>query len=618
MSKNPKIIEVDEVVVKFAGDSGDGMQFTGSQFSDSSAFVGNDLSTFPDYPAEIRAPQGTVAGVSGFQVHIGHKEVQTPGDQADVLVAMNPAALKANLGWVKRGATIIIDIDNFDNKYYKKAGYVEDPLHDGSLEGYTIVKAPITNLTRSTVKNFGLDFRTADKTKNQFVAGLLYWLFNRNLELGKDFLKEKFRNKPELIEANIAVLEAGYNYAETIEAMSTTFLVNPAKDKKGLFRNITGNIATAWGLLAASEKAGRSLFLGSYPITPATEILQELSKMKHLGAITFQAEDEIAGICSAIGASYSGRIGVTTTSGPGLALKSEAIGLAVMTELPLVIVNVQRGGPSTGLPTKTEQADLMQALYGRNGESPLVIIASSTPANCFNFAYRAAKIAVEHMTPVIMLSDGYLANGSELWQIPKMKDMPEIKAPTVKDNDTSYYPYARDPEKLARFWAVPGQEGLRHRIGGLEKADVTGEVSYDPLNHEMMVELRENKVDKVADFIPNQEIEGDESGDLLVVGWGGTYGALHTAVQELREEGKKISLAQFNYIRPLPKNTEQVLAGFKRILVCELNRGQFVNYLKMNFPQFKYLNYNKVQGLPFMISELKNKFKETLEEVNHV
>lgn len=614
MSKNPKIIELDEVVVKFAGDSGDGMQFTGSQFSDSAAFVGNDLSTFPDYPAEIRAPQGTVAGVSGFQVHIGHKEVQTPGDQADVLVAMNPAALKANLGWVKRGATIIIDIDNFDNKYYKKAGYVEDPLHDGSLQGYTIVKAPITNLTRSTVKNFGLDNRTADKTKNQFVAGLLYWLFNRDLNIGKEFLREKFKNKQELTNANMAVLEAGYHYAETIEAMSTTFLVNPAKDKKGLFRNITGNIATAWGLLAASEKSGRQLFLGSYPITPATEILQELSKMKHLGAITFQAEDEIAGITSAIGASYAGRLGSTSTSGPGLALKSEAIGLAVMTELPLVIVNVQRGGPSTGLPTKTEQSDLMQALFGRNGESPVVVLASSTPANCFEYAYRAAKIAIEHMTPVILLSDGYLANGSELWQVPQMKNMPTIKPPLTKDNNASYYSYARDPNKLSRYWALPGQEGLRHRIGGLEKADVTGEVCYDPLNHEVMVELREEKINNVADYIPNQTIEGDPTGDLLVVGWGGTYGALHTAVKELREEGKSISLAQFNYIRPLPKNTGNVLSGFKKILVCELNRGQFNHYLKMNYPEYTYLKYNKVQGLPFMISELKNKFYSILNE----
>ncbi|MFW6370470.1 MAG: 2-oxoacid:acceptor oxidoreductase family protein, partial [Bacteroidota bacterium] len=407
--KNPKVIELDEVVVKFAGDSGDGMQLTGTQFSDTSAFVGNDLSTFPDYPSEIRAPQGTIAGVSGFQVHIGHKEVQTPGDYADVLVALNPAALKANMKWVKSGATIIIDIDNFDNKHYKKAGFVEDPLHENTLDGYNLVKAPITNLTRSTVKAFGLDSRTADKTKNQFVAGILFWLFNRDINIGIDFLKEKFKSKPELTKANIEVLKAGYNYAETIEAMSTTYLVSPSKSKKGLYRNITGNVATAWGLLAASEKSGRKLYLGSYPITPATEILQELAKMKHLGAITFQAEDEIAGITSAIGASFAGRLGVTTTSGPGLALKSEAIGLAIMTELPLVIIDVQRGGPSTGLPTKTEQSDLMQALYGRNGESPCIIMAAISPADCFQSAYTAAKLTMEHMTPVILLTDGYLA-----------------------------------------------------------------------------------------------------------------------------------------------------------------------------------------------------------------
>jgi 2-oxoglutarate/2-oxoacid ferredoxin oxidoreductase subunit alpha len=437
MKKKPKVIELEEVVVKFAGDSGDGMQLTGTQFSDTSAFVGNDLSTFPDYPAEIRAPQGTIAGVSGFQVHIGHKEVQTPGDQADVLVAMNPAALKANLFWVKPGATIIIDIDNFDNKHYKKAGYVEDPLGDGSLEGFNIVKAPITNITRSTINGYGLDNKTADKTKNQFVAGILYWLFNRDLKIGEKFLQDKFKKKPELIKANIAVLRAGYNYAETIEAMATTFMVNPAKKGKGLFRNITGNVAAAWGLIAASEKSGRPLFLGSYPITPATEILQELSKMKHLGVKTFQAEDEIAGVCSAIGASFSGAIGVSSTSGPGLALKSEGIGLAVITELPLVVIDVQRGGPSTGLPTKTEQSDLLQALYGRNGESPCIIIAASTPANCFDYAYLAAKLAVEHMTPVIMLSDGYLANGSELWKIPSIKDMDAIEPPMVKDSDAS-------------------------------------------------------------------------------------------------------------------------------------------------------------------------------------
>jgi len=616
MVKKPKVIELDEVVVKFAGDSGDGMQLTGSQFSDTSAFVGNDLSTFPDYPSEIRAPGGTIAGISGFQVHIGHKEVHSPGDQADVLVAMNPAALKANMRWLKQGATVIIDIDNFDNKHYKKAGYVEDPLDDGSLEGFNVVKAPITHLTRSTVKEFGLDNRTADKTKNQFVAGLLFWLFNRDITIGEDFLKNKFKKKPELVNANIKVLREGYHYAETIEAISTTWLVNPARKKKGLFRNITGNQASAWGCLAAAERSGLPLFLGSYPITPASEILQELSERKHLGVKTFQAEDEIAGICSAIGASYAGNLGVTSTSGPGLALKGEAIGLAVMTELPLVVINVQRGGPSTGLPTKTEQSDLMQALYGRNGESPVVVLASSTPANCFDYAYLASKIAIERMIPVILLTDGYLANGSELWHIPDVNELPPIQVPLVKDNDPDYQPYRRRVENLARFWAIPGQEGLRHKVGGLEKEDVSGEVSHDPLNHQVMVELREAKVQKVSDMVPDQELIGENSGDLLVIGWGGTYGPLITAIEEMQDEGHKVSLAHFNYINPLPANTTEVMKGFRKRLVCELNLGQFASYLRMKYPQFEYLKYNKIQGLPFMISELKAKFKEILEEIS--
>jgi 2-oxoglutarate ferredoxin oxidoreductase subunit alpha len=614
MRKKTKVIELEEVVVKFAGDSGDGMQLTGSQFSDSAAFVGNDLSTFPDYPAEIRAPEGTIAGVSGFQVHIGHKEVQTPGDQADVLIAMNPAALKANLKWLKKGATVIIDIDNFDNKHYKKAGYIEDPLHDGSLEGYTLIKAPITNLTRSTVNKYGLNIRTADKTKNQFVAGLLYWLFNRDIKIGESFLKSKFANKPALVDANIAALYAGYNYAETVEAIAITFQVHPARKGKGLFRNITGNVATAWGVLAAAERAGRQLFLGSYPITPASEILQELAKMKKLGAITFQGEDEIASVCAAIGASFAGSLGVTSTSGPGLALKGEGIGLAVITELPLVVIDVQRGGPSTGLPTKTEQADLMQAIYGRHGESPCVVIAASTPANCFYFAYEAARLAIEHMTPVILLTDGYLANGSELWKIPKVSELPPIYPPLVKDNDPSYHPYDRDPVRLARYWAVPGQKGLRHRIGGLEKTDVTGEVSYDPFNHEIMTITRDDKVKRIAKRIPKQTIEDKKSGDLLVVGWGGTYGALITAVKELQKENKNISLAQFNYINPLPENVDEIFGSFKKIVVCELNLGQFANYLRSKLPKYTYEQFNKIQGLPFLISELKRKFNEILED----
>lgn len=614
MKKRVKVIERDDVVVKFAGDSGDGMQLTGTQFSDTSAFFGNDLATFPDYPAEIRAPQGTVAGVSGFQVHIGHKEVSTPGDLADVLVAMNPAALKANMKWIRPGATIIVDIDNFDSRHYKLADYIEDPLGDGSLEDYNVVKAPITEMTRDVISQFGLPVKIADKTKNQFVAGILFWLFNRDLSIGEKFIRERFKSKPELIEANLEVLHAGYNYAETIEAIEATYQVKPAVKGAGLYRNITGNIAIAWGLLAAAEKSGRKLFLGSYPITPASEILQELSRMKNLGAVVFQAEDEIAGICSAIGASFAGCLGVSSTSGPGLSLKSEGLGLAVITELPLVVVNVQRGGPSTGLPTKTEQSDLFQALYGRHGESQVVVLASSTPANCFDFAYVASKIALEHMTPVILLSDGYLANGSELWQIPKVKNLPPIKAPLVKNNDTEYQPYKRNALNLVRSWAIPGQPGLRHRVGGLEKADLTGEISYDPYNHEKMTTLRTEKIARVANSIPKQQVIGPEEGDLLVVGWGGTYGALYTAVVEMQEEGHSISLAQFNYINPLPLNVSDIFSKFRKIIVCELNLGQFAAYLRSKLPQYNYIQFNKVQGLPFLISELKHKFTEVLNE----
>jgi 2-oxoglutarate/2-oxoacid ferredoxin oxidoreductase subunit alpha len=615
MAKNHRVIELDEVVVKFAGDSGDGMQLTGTQFSDTSAFIGNDLSTFPDYPAEIRAPQGTVAGVSGFQVHIGQKQISTPGDLADVLVAMNPAALKANMKWVKDGATIIIDIDNFDDKHFKKAGYEEDPLHDNSLVGYNVVKAPISELSHTVAMQNGLESKDADRTRNQFVAGILYWLFNRDIKFGEEFLKTKFKAKPQLVKANIAVLHEGYNYAETIEALSTTFHVKPVEGKKGMFRNITGNQATAWGLLAAAEKAGLELFLGSYPITPASEILQEITKRKHLGAIAFQAEDEIAGISSAIGAAFAGKLAVTTTSGPGLALKGEAIGLAVITELPIVIVDVQRGGPSTGLPTKTEQADLMQALYGRNGESPCIVLAATSPANCFKYAFIASKLALEHMTPVILLTDGYLANGSELMSIPSMKDMPEIHPPKVKDNEKGYQPYKRDPEKLNRFWAIPGQPGLRHRVGGLEKANITGEVSHDPMNHQIMVELRDKKVQKVADYIPDQKVIGPPEADLLVVGWGGTYGALASAVSDLQDEGKSVAMAQFSYINPLPPNTAEIFKGYKKILVAEINLGQFASYLRSKHPQFEYLQYNKIQGLPLFISELKVKINEILESI---
>ena len=604
--------DVSKVVIKFAGDSGDGMQLTGQQFSDTSAIVGHDLSTFPDYPSEIRAPQGTIAGVSGFQVQIGDDEVETPGDQADILIAMNPAALKANMGWLKPSATVIIDIDNFDDKHYKKAGYVEDPLGDRSLDGYNVIKAPITSITQSITSKHDIDRKKADKLRNQFISGMLFWLFNRDLKIGEDFIRNKFKSKPDVIEPNIEVMKAGYNYAETVEAMTTILKVKPTKSKKGLFRNITGNIATAWGFLAASERSKRKLFLGSYPITPASEILHELSRMKEFGVVAFQAEDEIAGISSSIGASFTGALAITTTSGPGLSLKSEAIGLAVMTELPIVIVDVQRGGPSTGLPTKTEQSDLMQALYGRHGESPVAVIAASSPGNCFDYAFKAAKIALEHMTPVILLTDGYIANGSELWKIPEVGDLPEIHPPLVDDSST-YRTYHRDVKKLSRFWAVPGQEGLRHKIGGLEKKAVTGEVSYDPLNHEFMTQLRLEKVNRIADFIPEQHVEGDEKGDLLVIGWGGTYGAIHTAVSDVRKEGHKIGHVHIHFVNPFPKNLENLFPNYKRIVVCELNNGQMADYLTMKFRKYDFEKFNKVQGLPFMISELKDIMHNKLE-----
>ncbi len=617
MKNKHKVVEVDNIVVKFAGDSGDGMQLTGSQFSDVSASSGNNLLTFPDFPSEIRAPQGTIAGVSGFQVHIGKNGVETPGDLADVLIALNPAALKKNLKWVKPGATIIIDIDNFDNKHYKKAGYIEDPLSDGSVDGFTLIKAPITLLSRGTVNSLelGIDQKTADKTRNQFVIGLLAWLFDRGLKVSEDFICEKFSSKPALMNANLAVLHAGYDYAETIEAMVTKFHIKPDTVKKGKFRQITGNEAAAWGLIAGAEKAGLKLFLGSYPITPATEILQELSGRKHLGVKVFQAEDEIAGICTAIGASFAGYLGATSTSGPGLALKTEAAGLAVITELPLVIVNVQRGGPSTGLPTKPEQSDLLQAIHGRHGESPMIVIAASTPGDCFDYAFEACKLSLEHMTPVILLTDGYLGNGTELWKIPDFDKLPEIKPPLVVDNDSDYKPYKRNPERLNRYWAVPGQKGLIHRVGGLEKSDIYGEVSHDPFNHQVMCQYRAEKVRRVENYIPNQEIYGSQDGgELLVIGWGGTFGAIHTAVKELREEGYDISLAQFNYLFPLPKNTGEVLGKFKKHIVCELNLGQFAEYLRSNYPEHNYMQYNKVQGLPFFINELVKKFQQILED----
>lgn len=600
--------EVKDVVIRFSGDSGDGMQLTGTMFSDTSALFGNDLSTFPDFPSEIRAPQGTVAGVSGFQVHIGETEISTPGDYADVLIAMNPAALKANKKWVKTGGTIILDYDNFTEKTIKKAGYQTlDVVDEDKLQDYNVIKANITSLTLKTLEDTEMSRKDVLRCKNMFALGMVNWLYSRPLDYAENLIRKKFKKKVEVAEANIKVLNTGYNYAETLECW-TPYTVKPAKISSGKYRSVNGNVATAWGLMAAAEKSGLKLFCGSYPITPATDILQELAKHKALGVKTFQAEDEIAGICTSIGASFAGSLSATTTSGPGLALKTEAMGLAVMAELPLVVVNVQRGGPSTGLPTKTEQSDLFQALKGRNGECPMVVISASTPGNCFYYAYRAAKIAIEHMTPVLLLTDGFLGNGSQPWKIPDMNDLPGIepKIITKEDNKT---PFDRD-ENLARYWALPGTEGMEHRIGGLEKDYVTGNVSHDPDNHQKMCEIRKEKVEKID--VPDIHLKGAQEGDLLVVGWGGTYGHLHSAVEELVNDGKKVGHIHFNYLYPLPKNVEEIFSKFKKIVVCELNLGQMADYLRMNYPKYDYMQFNKVQGLPFTVVELKNNFENIL------
>ena len=616
MGKRSKVIEKDEVVVRFSGDSGDGMQLTGTLFSYTSAIFGNDISTFPDYPSEIRAPQGTIGGVSGFQVHFGHSEIFTPGDYADVLVAMNPAALKANSKWMKPGGTIIIDVDSFDEKNLKKAGYkTNDPITEDKLGDYNIIKAPISTLTKESLKDMGLDNKSVLRSKNMYALGLVYWLFNRPLNHTEEYIKKKFKKKPIIVEANLKVLEQGYNYGSIIQVLTPSYQISPADIEKGFYRNINGNTATAWGLLAAMEKSGLNLFLGSYPITPATEIMQELSARKDLGVKVFQAEDEIAGITSAIGASFAGNLAVTSTSGPGLALKGEAIGLAVIAELPLVIVNVQRGGPSTGLPTKTEQSDIMQALYGRNGESPAVVVAASSPTNCFDYAFYAAKIAVEHMTPVILLTDGFLGNGTQPWKIPDMDDFPVIVPPIVDESmKDEWTPYLRDSEKLSRLWASPGMSGFAHRIGGLEKDYTTGAVSHDPENHQVMSDVRKAKIEKIANYIPELEIIGNEDADLLIMGWGGTFGHLYTAYEELTNEGHSVALAHFNYINPLPKNTLEILDKFDKKIVCELNMGQFVNYLRSNFEHMSFRQLNKLEGLPFTVKELKGNFIKILEE----
>ena len=613
MTGKSKVVALEHVVIRFAGDSGDGMQLTGNLFSDSTAFAGNDFATFPDYPAEIRPPQGTVAGVSGFQVHFGHKPIHSTGDLCDVLVAMNPASIKANMRWLRPGTIIIIDTDSITDKALEKAGYAADPTVDGTLADYQVVKAPISELTKEALKDFGMDNKAMLKSKNMFALGIVMYLFNRELDTVYAYFETKFKGKDQVIKANRTVLDAGYHYADTWELFTNTYKVEAADLEKGKYRNITGNTAAAWGLMAAAEKSGRPLFLGSYPITPATDILAELTKYKNLNVKAYQAEDEIAGIMSSIGAAYTGCLAVTTTSGPGLSLKSEAMGLAVMTELPLVIIDVQRGGPSTGLPTKFEQSDLLQALYGRNGDAPLIVIAARSSAGCFYASFEAARLALEHMTPVIMLSDGSLGNGSEVFRIPKMSDLPTINPPIAKANDPDYMPFRRDEKWLRREWAIPGTPGLRHRVGGLEKEDGKGNLSTNPENHQRMTELREEKVARVANDIPLQEIYGDKNADLLVVSWGGTFGVIRTAVENLMEQGKSIAHAHFDYIMPLPRNTEEVLQGHKKIVVCEINRGQFAKYLRMNFPEYKCEQFNKVMGLPFTINELETKFNDLLK-----
>tara|TARA_Y100000782_G_C10186364_1_gene266866 strand:+ start:4034 stop:5872 length:1839 start_codon:yes stop_codon:yes gene_type:complete len=604
----------EEVTILFAGDSGDGMQLTGNQFTNTSAVFGNDVSTFPNFPAEIRAPQGTVGGVSGFQLQFGSNEVYTAGDQADVLVAMNAAALKANIASLKKGGILIANTDGFDSKNLKLAECENDnPLESSKVEGYRVYKIEITTLTKNALKESGLSPKDQDRAKNMFVLGVLYWMFGRALDTTIEYLEAKFKKSPELIDANVTVLKAGYHFGETSEIFSTRYEVKRAKLDPGTYRNVMGNQGAAIGLVAAAQKSGLELFYGTYPITPASDILHELSKHKNFGIKTFQAEDEIAAVASAIGASFGGSLGVTASSGPGIALKGEAIGLAVMLELPLVVINIQRGGPSTGLPTKTEQADLMQALYGRNGEAQLPVIAASRPADAFDAIYEATRIAVEHMTPVIFLSDGYIANGAEPWKFPESKDLKPITPNfvTEKDKGEEFLPYQRD-ERLVRKWAVPGMEGFEHRVGGLEKQDLTGNVSYDSDNHEKMVKIRAEKITKIADDIPEQTLnQGTEEDRILVLGWGSTYGAIKTAVKHLRMQGLPVAHTQLRYIHPFPKNLGELLAKFDKVLIPEINDGQLVTIIRDKFLIDAEL-FAKIKGVPFTAEEIERKVKSLL------
>ncbi len=601
---------LESAVIRFAGDSGDGMQITGSQFTNTSALFGNDLATFPDYPAEIRAPAGTLPGVSGFQVHFGAGDVHTPGDAVDALVAMNPAALKVNLPDLKKGGILIVNADDFREADLRKAGVAVSPLEDRSLEGYRVFAIELTKLTRAALRETGLDAKSMDRCKNFFALGMCYWLYNRSMEPTHRWLDDKFKAKPVLAEANKLAMTAGYAYCDATEAFQTSYEVPPARLAPGVYRNLSGNTALALGFVAASQKAGIPLFQGSYPITPASDILHELSTFKEFGVVTFQAEDEIAAIASAIGAAYAGSLAITTTSGPGMALKTEAIGLATMVELPLVVVDIQRGGPSTGLPTKTEQADLFQALFGRNSEAPVPVLAASSPGDCFWVALEASRIAIKYMVPVIVLSDGYLANGAEPWRVPSVEEIPEIPV-RFRTDPAGFRPYEREPHTLSRPWVVPGTPGLEHRVGGLEKQDGNGNISYDPLNHETMVRLRAAKVEAVALDVPEVVPAGDPDGELLIVGWGSTYGAITAALRARRDEGRRIGHVHLRHLNPLPRNLGDVIRRYRRVLVPELNLGQLLWVLRAKY-LVDAVGYPKVQGKPFKQSEIESKIDEIL------
>ena len=612
--KNKISSSVDIVTIRFAGDSGDGMQLTGTQFTTNTAIFGNDLATLPDYPAEIRAPQGSLAGVSSFQLQFGNKNIYTPGDDLDVLVAMNPAALKVHLKDLRENGSVLLNTANFTKRNLSLAGYETNPLEDGTLDKYRDIQVDMTGLVAEALKDLGLSSKLMARSTNMFALGLLYWLYERELDSTIKFLESKFKSKPEIVKANVKALKTGHNYGETVEAIRTTFKVSKAKLDKGTYRNIMGNECLTLGLIAASQKAGLDLFFGGYPITPASDILHILSKYKNFGIKTFQAEDEIAGICSALGAAFTGDLGITASSGPGIALKGEAMGLGVITELPIVVINIQRGGPSTGLPTKTEQSDLNQAMFGRNGECPAVVIACQSPSDCFETAFEACKIALEFMVPVVLLSDGYIANGSEPWKLPDLDKLSKINTKIIKDTkDEKFFPYKRDQETLARDWALPGTAGLEHRIGGLEKADGTGNVCYEPDNHHHMVELRQQKIDIIADFIPDVKPYGQDNGELLILGWGGTYGAIRAAVEKAINNNLSVSHIHLKHINPLPKNLGEVLLKYNKVLIPEINLGQLSPIIRNKY-LIDTLNYNRVSGKPFTTSDIYNKISELLED----